>query len=73
MTNKAERDAKDAERYRHLRDEALMYYPSGEGSQSKDAYLVVTGYGWEDNPDLVDEAVDAVIAAKAARNAKDPR
>lgn len=59
--------ALEAARYRFLRDHALMSYPSSEGSDQKDAYLVVTGYGWEDNPATVDEAVDAAMTAWQAR------
>lgn len=60
-------EVKDAERYRVLRDNALMGYPSAEGSSNKDAYLVVTGYGWDDNQKIVDEAVDTAISNYALR------
>ena len=54
----------DAERYHGLRARACMGYPSGEGSDSKDAYLVITGYGYDDNASVVDAAVDAARAAQ---------
>jgi hypothetical protein len=59
----AERDAleKDAARYRWLRGEVCMGYPSGEGSNAKDAYLVVTGYGHIASPSLINAAIDAAM------------
>ena len=54
--------AEDAARYRWIRNNALMGYPSAEGSRNKDAYLIVTGYGYKESPSVVDEAVDAAIA-----------
>ena len=50
----------DAKRYRWLRKNVCMGCPSPEGSQYKDAYLVVTGYGYEESEDLTDAAVDAI-------------
>ena len=52
---------KDAARYRWLRANACWGYPSSEGSSSKDAYLVITGYGVSGNADA---AIDAVMNAK---------
>lgn len=57
----------DAERYHGLRARACMGYPSGEGSDSKDAYLVITGYGYDDNASVVDAAVDATRAAQGEK------
>lgn len=54
----------DAERYLWLQESALMGYPSGEGSSEKDAYLVITGYGDEASAAIIDEAIDAAMAAK---------
>lgn len=63
---KVESLAADAGRYKHLRKSALMGYPSSEGSNLKDAYLVITGYGWEDSEAIVDQAVDATMAKEKA-------
>lgn len=52
---------RDAVRYRLLRDKACMFYPSAEGCDSKEACLVVTGYGTggdENKAAMVDLAVD---------------
>lgn len=54
----------NAARYIFLRDTAIMGYPSSEGSRNKDAYLVVTGYGYADSKDTVDTAVDTARAAQ---------
>lgn len=52
---------KDAERYRWLRHACCEGYPSGEGSSSKDAYLVITGY--DDLYPMTDAQKDAAIDA----------
>lgn len=49
---------RDAGRYRWLRKNVCMGCPSPEGSHYKDAYLVVTGYGYEESGDITDAAVD---------------
>lgn len=51
----------DALRYRWLRDHVIFGYPSSEGSSNKDAYLVVTGYGYRERKNLTDQAVDAAM------------
>ena len=60
----AERDAAvaDADRYRWLRSNCCMFYPSAEGSQYPEAYLVVTGYGDLRRDELIDKAIDAARA-----------
>ena len=49
----------DAARYRLLRENACESYPSGEGSNSKDAYLVITGY--DDLYPMTNEQKDAAV------------
>lgn len=49
---------KDAARYRWLRKEAVMFHVSCEGSNNKDAYLSVTGWGDDDSSEIIDNAVD---------------
>ncbi len=56
-------DAQDAARYRGLRETCSMSYGSGEGSESKDAYLTVTGYDYERINEVIDAAVDAALLA----------
>jgi len=51
----------DAARYRWLRKNVCMGHPSPEGSQYEDAYLVVTGYGYEESNDLTDAAIDTAM------------
>lgn len=51
----------DAARYRWLRKNVCMGCPSPEGSQYKDAYLVITGYGYEESGDLTDDAIDTAM------------
>lgn len=53
---------KDAERYRWLRKEAIMFHSSCEGGERKDAYLTVTGWGHDDSFLVIDSAVDETIA-----------
>lgn len=53
----------EAKRYRWLREGAVMHYVSAEGSEGKDAYLTVTGYGYDDSPDVIDSAIDNQIYA----------
>lgn len=50
--------AQDAERYRWLRDNAIMFYPSCEGGESKGALLMVTGFGSDDSAQAIDKAID---------------
>ena len=54
---------RDAARYRWLRDGALEGYPSSEGSSTKDAYLVITGYDalYPMNDLQKDAAIDAAM------------
>lgn len=54
---------RDARRYRYLREGAVMHYMSAEGSESKDAYLTITGYGHDDSAESIDNAIDAQILA----------
>lgn len=49
----------DAARYRLLRENACESYPSGEGSNNKDAYLVITGY--DDLYPMTNEQKDAAV------------
>lgn len=49
---------KDAARYRWLRKRAVMFNVSCEGSNNKDAYLSVTGWGDDDSSEIIDRAVD---------------
>lgn len=60
---RAENEALDAERYRWLRRRACWGYISGEGSEAKDVYVVITGYGnhWNDNA-AIDAAIDAEVS-----------
>lgn len=55
---------KDAGRYQELRDIACEGYPSCEGSQNKDAYLVITGYDYPMTKEQKDAAIDAALAAQ---------
>ena len=52
---------RDAGRYQWLRKNVCMGCPSPEGSQYTDAYLVVTGYGYEESGDLTDDAIDTAM------------
>lgn len=54
---------RDACRYRYLREGAVMHYMSAEGSESKDAYLTITGYGHDDSVASIDNAIDAQMLA----------
>ena len=58
---------RDARRYRWLQKNALMGYPSGEGSSQRDAYLTITGYGDEHDPGVIDAAIDALAAQEQTR------
>ena len=54
---------RDARRYRYLLEGAVMHYMSAEGSESKDAYLTITGYGHDDSAASIDNAIDAQMLA----------
>lgn len=54
----------DAQRYQGLRDNACEGYPSCEGSQNKDAYLVITGYDYPMTKEQKNAAIDAALAAQ---------
>lgn len=60
-TLRIERDAlaRDAARYAWLREGASEGYPSAEGCNNKDAYLVITGY--DDQYPMSDAEKDAAI------------
>ncbi len=51
----------DAKRYRWLRKNCYESYPSGEGSENKDAYLVITGHGYGLTDAQKDAAIDAAM------------
>jgi hypothetical protein len=55
----------EAARYRWLRDGAAEGHPSSEGSNNKDAYLVITGYDdqYPMSLDQKDAAVDVALAS----------
>ena len=60
----------DAERYRWLRDSSCSVgYPSSEGSESEDAYLVITGYDerYQLTTAQRDEAVDNEMRKQGAK------
>ena len=62
ITEALAQNAKDAKRYRWLREQACWGYPSSEGSDNKDAYIIITGYGHAcGNNDAVDSAIDAAM------------
>ena len=46
----------DSLRYRWLKKNACWGYPSSEGSDNKDAYLIITGYGYKGDVDAVIDA-----------------
>lgn len=56
-----ERLQADAARYRWLRKNCFEWYPSAEGANDKDAYLVITGYDHLSpmNDDQKNDAIDA--------------
>ena len=60
----------DAERYQWLRDSSCSIgYPSGEGSEQEDAYLVITGYNerYQLTTPQKDEAVDNEMRKQGAK------
>ena len=60
----------DAERYQWLRDNSCSVgYPSSEGSENEDAYLVITGYDerYQLTTPQRDEAVDNEIAKQGTK------
>lgn len=67
-----EDDARDAARYRYLRESACEGYPSSEGSCNKDAYLIITGYDdlYPMTDAQKDAAVDAALAPAPTTNEK---
>jgi len=62
-----EYDGRDGERYRWLRSNVQWGYPSPEGSDNPDAYLVITGYGHHYGKPTAVNAVDAAVDAAIAR------
>ena len=61
---------RDAERYQWLRDSSCSVgYPSSEGREQEDAYLVITGYDerYQLTTPQRDEAVDNEIAKHGAK------
>ena len=60
----------DAERYQWLRDNSCSVgYPSSEGSENEDAYLVITGYDerYQLTTPQRDEAVDNEMRKQGAK------
>jgi hypothetical protein len=68
LIDRLEAAERDARRYRGLRENALMTYPSCEGSNEPGAYLTVTGYGDAHDPGVIDAAIDTALAAKEQSN-----